>query len=401
MRTTLYNKTLKSFQAAFLTLPIAGLLLSSLNSFAQSDLGSQIIQGHNTEKGVGRIHVGLIYPLSSNGTHAPLDTNNLSLHLLAGVSSVERGFSFAGFSNIISNEANGTQIALFSNHIGKQATGFQMAGFLNTYGSGDGAAFAGFANFSKGNVKGAQFAGFGNFAKELNGVQFSGFLNKANSVRGSQLAGFINIANKNVSASQFSGFINKAEDVKGSQFAGFINIARKVKGVQAAGFINIADSSDYPIGILNLVRRGEKGISLTMDETETAMLSFRSGGKVTYGILGIGYNLKNKKEVYAMEAGLGAHWFRSSAFRLNTELSGTVLEAFKKGEYFKSSFRLLPALSIGNHLELFAGPSINFLSTNTGEGRALHKKFIHTWGDRMGDFQALYLGYSGGIQFIF
>ncbi|MCX2449895.1 hypothetical protein OQX61_01310 [Pedobacter sp. PLR] len=423
MRTSNYNKTFKTVKPAYQAVALTGFLLSGLTGFAQSeatgvkntaahasisstegrnglaDLSTRTIQ--QIEKGVEKIHIGLVYPLSSNGKHAPLDTNNLSIHLLAGVSSVEKGFTFAGFSNIVRNEATGTQIAMFSNHISKKATGLQIAGFLNTYEEGDGAAFAGFANIAKGNIKGVQFAGFSNIAKDVKGAQFAGFLNKANSVKGSQLAGFINIARKNVSASQLSGFINKAEDVKGSQFAGFINIAQKVKGIQGAGFINIADSSDYPIGIINLVKKGEKSLSLTMDETQTSMLSFRSGGKVTYGIIGIGYNFKNKKEVYAMEAGLGAHWFQSSSFRLNTELTATVLENFKAGEYFKSSLRILPALSIGNHLELFGGPSLNFLSTNTTEGKDLHQKFIHTWGDRANDFQALYLGYSGGIQFIF
>ncbi|WP_316749038.1 hypothetical protein [Pedobacter gandavensis] len=420
MRTPNYHKTLKtSYQA----LALSGLLLSGISGFAQSETANNKSRSETNranpgdsssfamkhvnrtiqtiEKGLGKTHIGLTYPLSSNGKHAPLDTNNFSFHLLAGTSSVENGFSFAGFSNIIRNEATGTQIALFSNHIGKKATGVQFAGFLNTYGKGDGAAFAGFANVSKGNINGVQFAGFLNIAKDVKGAQFAGFLNKANSVQGSQLAGFLNIAGKNVSASQLAGFINKAEDVKGSQFAGFINIAKKVKGVQAAGFINIADSSDYPIGIINLVKKGEKSISLTLDETQTSMLSFRSGGKVTYGMIGIGYNLKNKKEVYAMEVGLGAHWFQSSSFRLNTELTGSVLESFKTGEYFKSSLRILPALRIGNHLELFAGPSLNFLSTNTTEGRNLHKQYIHTWSDRGHDFQALYLGYSGGIQVIF
>ncbi|WP_316820110.1 hypothetical protein [Pedobacter gandavensis] len=398
MRITNYTKTLKSFQPNYRAIVLASLLLPGLAGFAQSEASNV---NPDQEKGIGKIHIGLIYPLSSNGTHAPLDTNNFSFHLLAGISSAEQGFSFAGFSNIVRNDATGTQIAMFSNHIGKKVKGLTIAGFLNSYGAGEGAAFAGFANVSKGNVKGLQLGGFTNIAKDLEGAQFAGFLNKANAVKGSQLAGFINIAKKNLSASQLAGFINKAEDVKGSQFAGFINIAKKVKGIQAAGFINVADSCEYPIGIINLVRKGEKSISLTLDETQTSMLSFRSGGRVTYGILGIGYNLKNKKEVYGMEIGLGAHWFQTDAFRLNTEITGSVLESFKAGEYFKSSFRVSPALKIGNHLELFAGPSINFLSTNTTEGRNLHKKFIHTWGDRNNDFQALYFGYSGGIQFIF
>lgn len=303
-----------------------------------------------------KLHFGFIYPLSTNGTHAPLDTNSFSFHLLAGVSAAERGFSFAGLSNIVRNDAEGLQFAGFSNHIGKTANGGLFAGFLNTYKGGNDFAIAGFANVSTGNVKGLQFA----------------------------------------------GFINKAKDVNGTQVAGFINIAKKVKGLQFAGFMNVADSSDYPIGIINLVKKGEKSISLSTDETLTTLLSFRSGGRVLYGIIGIGYNFKNSDEVYAFEAGLGAHLFQSKSFRLNAEVSGTGLESFKAGEYMKTSLRVMPALKISKNLEIFGGPSINYLNTNTTEGRTLHDKYMTSWENKWGNnFQALYIGYGGGLQYIF
>ena len=337
----------------------------------------------------GRIHVGLVYPLSTNGTHAPLDTNNLSIHLLIGVSAADRGPSFAGFSNLILNDAVGSQFAGFSNHIGGKAYGAQFAGFANTYGGGKGAAFAGFTNVAHGDVNGAQFAGF---------------LNYVNSIKGPQFAGFINIAGKNVSESQVAGFINQAGNVKGTQVAGFVNIAKKVKGAQIAGFINLADSSDYPIGIINIIKNGEKSVGLSVDETQTAILSFRSGGKVLYGIVGVGYNFSrdshpNKQEVYAAELGLGAHFFRKGAFRINTELVAATLESFNPGEYFKTSFRLMPNLKLFNRLSLFGGPSINFISTNTDEGKQLYTKNIRSWSNKWGnDYNALYLGYTAGLH---
>lgn len=334
----------------------------------------------------GKIHFGFVYPLSTNGTHAPLDTNNLSIHLLAGVSASEQGASFAGLSSIVRNDAKGFQFAGLSNHIGKQAHGGLFAGLLNTYGGGDAFAVAGLGNFAAGNVKGAQFAGFANIAKEVTGAQFAGFANMASHVKGPQ----------------FAGFMNKAKDVKGSQFAGFINIAKKVKGTQFAGFINVADSSDYPVGIINIVKNGEKSLGISTDETLTTMLSFRSGGKVLYGIIGLGYNFKNKKEVYAFEAGIGAHFFQSNRFRLNAEIVGTGLESFKKGEYFKTSFKLMPAFKITPKLEIFGGPAFNYLNTNTIEGRGLNKSYIHSWENKWGNnFQALYVGYGGGIQYLF
>lgn len=364
------------------------LLVAGLNSYAQN-------------KVPGRLHFGIIYPLSTNGTHAPLDTNNLSIHLLAGISAAEQGASFAGLSNIVRNDTKGFQFAGFSNHIGKQAMGGLFAGFLNTYAGGDAFAIAGFSNISSEAIKGAQFAGFANIAKSVNGMQFAGFANVARTVKGPQFAGFINLSKKNA-ALQFAGFMNKAKTVKGSQLAGFINIAEKVKGVQLAGFINVADSSDYPIGILNIIKNGEKSLGISTDETLTTLLSFRSGGKVLYGIIGIGYNFKNTDEVYAFEAGLGAHLFKSSSFRLNAELTGTGLESFKAGEYFKTSVKLMPAFKLSPKIEIFGGPSFNYLNTNTFEGRSLNKSYISSWENKWGNnFQALYIGYGGGIQYIF
>lgn len=367
---------------------------------------SLAVQTNAQENKTLKANFGLIYPLSTNGTHAPLDTNDLSVHLLAGVSSVERGSAFAGLSNIVRNEAKGALFAGFSNHVGKEASGALFAGFLNTYRSAKGPQLAGFANLAQADVNGVQFAGFLNATGgNMNGVQFAGFANVTRSLNGSQFAGFANVA-KNTSASQFAGFINVAKDVNGSQFAGFINVAKKVKGAQVAGFINVAETSDSPIGIINIIKNGEKSITVTIDETQTSMLTFRSGGKNLYGIIGAGYNFKNEDEVYAFEVGLGAHFFQSRHFRLNMELTQSTLESFKEGEYFKSTLRLLPAVKVAPWIELFGGPSINFVSTNTAEGLALHPEsddlIIHTWKNRRSDFrQSLHIGYQAGLQFIF
>lgn len=350
----------------------------------------------------GKIHIGFIYPLSTNGTHAPLDTNHLSIHLLVGVSAAERGPSFAGFSNLIHRDAFGSQFAGFSNHIGGKANGAQFAGFANTYRGGKGAAFAGFTNVANGDVTGVQFAGFANVAKNVVGAQIAGFVNYANSINGPQVSGFVNFSNKDVNDSQIAGFVNKAADVKGTQIAGFVNIAKKVKGAQIAGFINVADSSDYPIGIINIIKNGEKSIGISTDETQTTMISFRSGGKALYGIIGLGYNLKNKDEVYAAELGLGAHLFPSPVFSLNAELVSTVLEDFRAADYFKSSFKLMPNIKLFRTLGLFGGPSFNFVTSNSEEGKQLYTKNLHTWNNQWGrDYCAIYIGYTAGLHLIF
>lgn len=348
----------------------------------------------------GKIHLGLIYPISSNGRKAIADTNDLSIHLIAGVSAAERGLAFAGISNVILNDAIGSQFAGFSNHIGGRANGTQFAGFANTYGEGKGAAFAGFINVARRNVIGSQFAGFANLARNVRGTQFAGFLNYTNNLKGAQFAGFINLANKNVSNSQFAGFINTARDVNGTQVAGFINVARKVKGPQIAGFVNVADSSDYPIGIINLIRNGEKSIGLSVDETKTAMLSFRSGGKALYGIIGLGYNFKEIDHKYAAELGFGAHFFNSNCFSLNSELIASTLVNFGDKHNFKASLRALPNFKFFNSIGIFGGPSLNLITTNTNAGKQLYTKNLYHWNSKWSDdYYAAYLGYVVGIHF--
>src|SRR5262249_49498222 len=134
-----------------------------------------------------------------------------------------------------------------------------------------------------------QGSGFLNIARNVKGVQVAGYFNKACNVKGLQLAGYVNIA-----------------DTVNTQVSGFINIAKTAK-VQLSGFINIADSCDYPIGIINIVKKGEKSIGVSYDINNTTMLTFRSGGRVLYGIIGLGYNFNNRYEnLMTAEAGIGA-----------------------------------------------------------------------------------------------
>jgi hypothetical protein len=335
-----------------------------------------------TAQTLDQIHVGFIYPISSHGTHAADYTNIFSLHALAGLSHEERGVTISGMTSVITNDASGVQIAGFSNHIGGLADGFKAAGFINTYGSGRGFQTAGFANIARGNVTGLQIAGFINTARDRKGIQLAGFSNFASDVKGHQV----------------SGFINKAEDVKGIQAAGFMNVAKKVKGVQLAGFLNIADSSENPIGIINIIKEGEQYIGLSVDDNLTTQLAFRSGGKNLYGIIAVGNNFRNTKDIYSIQFGLGAHLITTRNFRLNAEASTLMLENFKTGSFTKYSLAILPAVKLGNRLELFGGPSLNLINTDTQEGRTLVDNYIWDHTDHQNNLSGMYLGYTAGLH---
>ncbi|WP_138484193.1 hypothetical protein [Dyadobacter bucti] len=331
------------------------------------------------------VHIGFIYPVSSNGKSAASYTNRFSLHAIAGLSKNETAFALSGVANVIRQNAAGVQIAGAVNVVGNAASGGQIAGAANVVGnSASGAQVAGFANVVKNEAKGAQIAGF---------------MNLTGSAGAAQIAGFTNIARQNVKGLQLAGFLNKAGNVN-AQVSGFANIARNVKGVQLAGLINIADSSDYPIALFNFIKNGEKSIALTWDETMTGIASFRSGGKVMYGIAGVGFNFKDtKKDMYAVEAGLGAHIPVVNKFRINLEAISHTLSDFKGGNYFKNSLRIIPAYRIGPKLEIFAGPTFNYVNYAREDDYNFVKKYI--WkNDGSKDFRGVYAGFNAGLQLI-
>ncbi len=326
----------------------------TVHSFAQSEKTREF-------------HIGFAYPLSTNGIEAGNISNNFSAHALTGLSKNENRLSLYGLAGVVKNNVNGVQLSGFANVVGNDVNGLQAAGF---------------ANITRNHSKGAQLAGFTNLSGSLNGWQ---------------AAGFANVLRAHGTGGQVAGFANKAGNIH-SQVAGFINIAKNVKGVQVAGFINIADSSDYPVGIINIVKNGEKYIGISTDETLTSMVSFRSGGRVLYGIIGAGYNFKYSNDnIYVAEVGLGAHFPVAHNFRTNIEAASVFHFEWERGEHYKAVIRVLPAYTIGR-CEIFAGPTINHVHYEEDKGRNLVNRYLWSYrGDD--DFHGIYIGVMGGIHF--
>lgn len=285
-------------------------------------------------------HFSFIPPLSSNGINASQYTNGASFSILAGMSANERNFTFASISNVIANEARGLQFAGISNYIGKQ---------------GQGVAFAGITNITKGTYKGVQFA----------------------------------------------GLLNTSKDITGLQFAGLLNIAGKVRGVQFAGLLNIAEESDCPIGLVNIVKRGEMGIALTYDILGNGIVSFRSGGKYTYGIIGFGYNHKLSGDNKTVaEAGYGVHIPCYSWFQINNEFKVTSTATSDK-PFLNASYSLLPSFKIKKHYNIFGGASLNYSTTTEMDNQTLFPQ-NNLWKKHTDNrLQQLFIGYLVGIQYIF
>ena len=294
-----------------------------------------------------------------------------SLNLLLGISYNEPCFTFSPLWNIILNNACGVQFAGLTNHI-------------------------------KNSGKGVEFAGLVNTASHFKGLQFAGFTNIADHATGLQFAGLSNTATKYIRGVQFAGIVNTAGDVNGIQFAGFVNIAKKVRGVQFATLVNVADTCDCPIGIINIIRNGEKGIALTYDinGTGTGIVSFRSGGKYTYGIIGVGINHRiDGDNKIAIEAGYGVHIPVFEWFRIDNELKATTIGT-AENSINNFSYSLLPSFIINRHYNIFAGVSINYLFTQSSN--TLFDPCSQLWAkDSNNSHQELYISGQIGVQYIF
>jgi hypothetical protein len=359
-------------------------------------------------------HFGLVYPMSTNGRQAPQYTNDVSLHGLAGVSQNERLFTLSGLANIVANDASGFQFAGLYNQVGRNGSGFMFSGLAsNIHNNYSGFLFAGLLNRSRemlgfqfaglfnttDNITGMQFAGLLNRSREMLGFQFAGLFNATDNITGMQFVGLFNTAG-NMTGMQFAGLFNTAGNMTGIQFVGLVNIAGRVKGVQFAGLVNIADSSDYSIALVNIIKNGERGIALTYDETGNITASFRSGGRVTYGIVGAGYNHNAGTRRLFLEGGFGAHINCSARFRVNNELTVANF-LFYKNATFKTAYRLHAAYRFFPHAELFAGPSINYMQASHDDHTAIfpsHALWKHSGASKR---QQVFVGYQAGVQYIF
>lgn len=322
------------------------------------------------------------------------------------------GVQIGGILNHTDN-INGGQIGGLLNMTGT-VNGFQIGGLGNISENTQAAQIAGLLNISQ-NTRGFQLAGIGNIAwkteavqigglfnvtQNTNGFQLGGLFNVARNTQGVQIGGLFNIAKK-FRGFQLGGLFSKADNVNGMQFSGLFNIAKNVRGVQFAGLVNVADRSDCPIGLINIIRHGEMGLAVTYNELGSAVLSFRSGGKVTYGILGVGYNHKITGTPYVIEGGFGAHINCTRWFRINNEVKISSFTDFRNESDFVAGYSLLPAFRIVRHFELFGGPGINYMNAGNDNAAAL-LSYKSLWKETgISRTKQVYVGWQAGIHVIF
>ena len=277
--------------------------------------------------------------LSTHGLFNSHVVNKVSLNMIGGYTAGVAGVELAGVFNVNQFAMRGLQLAGVTNIVGGDIFGFQAAGI---------------GNMGLNNVTGIQMAGVWNSVDTI--------------LAGAQLAGVANIAADGKGNTQLSGVFNVSGADVGSQVATVLNKAKKVHGIQL-GIVNIADSSAYPIGLFNWISTGHRQLSVSVDEKKFTSLTFRSGGRVMYAVLGAGIYLGDQTEKYGMEAGLGTYLLRKRKLSLSVEIVQRM--EFKEDWVYKeanrTSLRLIPALNVSKQLQLYVAPSLTYAeSVNRG-----------------------------------
>ncbi len=347
-------------------------------------------------------HIGMAFPLSTNGHEAPNLVNSTSIHFLTAYSAGVDGMEVTGFASIVKGDVKGIQASGILNIAEGKLNGLQGAGTVNIV---------------EGHLQGVQGSGIINMANSVHGVQGAGVINMTEGkMHGLQGAGTANVADS-VYGMQGSGFVNVANHVQGFQGAGFLNVAKNVEGVQAAGFINIADSCDYPLAPINIIKNGKMVLHAWTNLQQDINLSFKSGGRKTYGVIGIGINPFFKELEFGTHLGLGYNCHLSKSFVLSIEAVNTVyfsqneLEEYNKLAHDKKSMKhetnsgslnLILDYQPVRWLGITAGPSISYMHTNNkARFDCIENPIWDNVNTSKEQYDNVWLGFTAGVYYRF
>ncbi|WPU93224.1 hypothetical protein SNE25_28290 [Mucilaginibacter sabulilitoris] len=360
----------------------------------------QLIQGMNLGNFFASrpYQVSLIPGLSSHGMYNSQIVDHVSYNILGGYTAGIDGVEMAGLFNINKKDMTFFQAAGIFNVVGGSTKGIQLAGaYNNVLNNAKGFQAAGLINRAN-NFTGVQMAGLFNVDQQASGFQAAGAFNRARSLNsGMQFAALFNTTGQS-NGFQLAGFYNWSANEAGSQFAALFNRAKKVKGFQFA-LVNIADTSDYPIGIINFIKNGEKSLAISTDESLFTHLDFRSGGRVLYGLIGAGYKFDSTEPLYALDIGFGAHIVNHTKFSLNMEGTSQLTTNFKRKFYQINSFKVLPGYKFSKLIRVFAGPSFNVTSADLSDEAKINGWLLNRYigSDKL---TALSIGVTGGLQLV-
>jgi hypothetical protein len=255
----------------------------------------------------------------------------------------------------------GVQMAAGANVVLGDVRGVQLATTDIALGFVRGAQL-GVVSFAKGDIEGAQLATVSVGGGSLVGAQIGVVNVLAGSVVGNQ-SGVVNVASADVEGAQL-GVVNiTSGSVNGVQ-VGTTNVATgEVRGTQV-GIVNYADVSDYPVGVVSVVRHGRTSADGWVTESGFALAGVRHGGRVIHNVYGVGVH-GTTPTVWSFALGIGVRAELATKLHVDFE---TIAYWMQRGQPFSQDAQVASVgASFGYALSpvfgVFAAPTFNVLVT--------------------------------------
>lgn len=194
------------------------------------------------------------------------------------------------------------------------------------------------------------------------------------------------------------GVLNIGGTVTGAQI-GLVNIASAVHGLQL-GLLNIAQTSDAPVGLLNIITKGEFHLTAWTNETSVANAALKIGGEHVYSLLTLGFNPRGSMHPswsYGLGLGVRNRWgswygeLEAGAESLH-ELGGP----WNEEQVLSTGLRLNVGYQVFKGVAVFAGPQ---LFTVIGLGTS-QVSGLAPWGYDLSGRVKLVPGFVLGAQFL-
>src|SRR6185503_11566604 len=188
----------------------------------------------------------------------------------------------------------------------------------------------------------------------------------AGSVVGNQ-SGVVNVASSDVRGAQL-GVVNVTSGgVEGAQI-GTANVATgEVRGTQV-GVVNYADVSDYPVGVVSIVRHGRTSADGWVTESGFGMAGVRHGGRVIHNVYGVGFH-GFAPTAWSFALGLGVRAELAPKLHVDFETIGYWLQ---RGQPFSDDAQIGSigasfGYAVSPVFGVFAAPTFNVLVTPNKE----------------------------------
>ena len=300
-------------------------------------------------------------PYAGTSSKYPDRPRTLSLNFIGGYARGLNGFELGVGANIESAFMCGVQLAAGANVVMGPVRGVQLATANVALGTVHGVQLGVFG-LAKGDIEGAQIATVSIGGGALEGVQL-GVVNLLKGAAVGNQSGVVNVASADVRGAQV-GVVNVAHGgVEGVQI-GTTNVATgEVRGTQV-GVLNYADVSDYPVGVVSVVRRGRTSVDGWVTEAGIGMAGVRHGGRVIHNVYGAGYRVGTPSG-WSFALGIGARLELSPKAHIDFE---TIAYWLQRNEPFVEDAQIASAgASFGYALTpvfgVFAAPTFNVLVT--------------------------------------